>query len=120
MCELFGRAWRQSSPAAITTRINRRCRRLVTLRTIKVNSELLPSDDDVAIFNAHVRPCFGVVRIVVIRILRKYTRRGRYDDDESNAQQNPTMNEAACFHVFIISGKPLRPSSISSRSALRT
>ena len=120
MGELFGRTRRQSSPATIATRINRRCRRLIALRAIKVNSELLPSDDDVAIFSRHVRPCFGVVRIVVIRILSKGTRRRYYDDDESNAQQNPTMNEAACFHVLIISGKPLRPSSVSSRSALRT
>jgi hypothetical protein len=93
--------WRQSAPAAVSTRIDRRLRGLITSRAIKVNSELLPSDRDVAIFRDDVRPRFYIVRIVMIRrLLRDDT---RYDDEESNAQKNPTMNDAACFHCLILS-----------------
>jgi hypothetical protein len=31
------------------------------------------------------------------RLLRRHP---HYDDEESHAQQKPTMNEAACFHVL--------------------
>ena len=66
-----------------------------------MNSKLLPSDADVAIFGDDISPRLCVVRIVVIRgLLRCDT---RYDDEESNAHKNPTMNEAACFHVSIFS-----------------
>ena len=66
-----------------------------------MDSELLPSDADVAIFRDYVRPSFYIVRVVVIRRLLRYDT--RYDDEKSNAQKNPTMNEAACFHVLIFS-----------------
>lgn len=85
-----------------------------------MNCELLTSNSNVAIVSDYVRPRLGVVRIVVIGILSGYTLRGCYDHEESQAQQNPMMNEAACFHVLIFSGKPLRPSNISRVSALRT
>jgi hypothetical protein len=66
-----------------------------------MNSELLSSHRDVAIFSHHIGPRLRVVRIVVIcRLLRRDT---DHDDEESNAQQNPTMNEAACFHVLNLS-----------------
>lgn len=64
-----------------------------------MNSELLSSDADVAIFRNYVRPRFYIVRVIVIRRLLCYDT--RYDDEESKAQKNPTMNEAACFHVLI-------------------
>ena len=87
--------------------------------------ELLLSNTHVAIFSDNVGPRLHVVRVVVIRrrhsLLRADANRTRQDDNEdSNAQQNPTMNEAAYFHVLILSRKPLRPSTISSVSALRT
>ena len=120
MGQLFCRAWRESAPTTIATSVNRRFCGRVTLWAIKVNRELLSSHGDVAIFSDYVGPRFYVVRIVVIGILSGYTVRGCYDHEESQAQQNPMMNEAACFHVLIFSGKPLRPSSISRVSALRT
>ena len=101
MGQLLRSAWRQSAPATISTRIDRRQRGFITSRAIKVNSELLSSDADVAIFGDYVRPRFHIVRVVVIRRLLCYDT--RYDDDESKAQKKPTMNEAACFHVLIFS-----------------
>lgn len=98
MGQLLRRAWREPAPATIATRIDRGCRRLVTFRPVKVNSQRLSSDDDVAIFSNNVRPRLCIVRIVVILgLLRRDT---DHDDDESQAQQKPTMNEAACFHVL--------------------
>lgn len=85
-----------------------------------MDSELLSSDGNVAILGDDVGPRLGVVRIVVIGILGGCSVRGGYDHEESQAQQNPMMKEAACFHVLIFSGKFLCPSSISRVSALRT
>ena len=101
MGQLSCRARRESAPATISTRIDRRQRGFITSRAIKVNSELLPPDADVAIFRDYVRPRFHIVWVVVIRRLLRYDT--RYDDEESKAQKKPTMNEAACFHVLIFS-----------------
>ena len=63
-----------------------------------MNSELLPSHDNLAIFSNNVRPRLCVVGIVVVLgILRCDT---SHDHEDSQAQQKPTMNEAACFHVL--------------------
>ena len=119
MRELPCRTWREPAPATIATCVNRGVRGRLALWTIEVNSELLSSNRNVAILSNNVGPRFYVVRIVVIRVLSGYTVRGGYDHEESQAQQNPMMKEAACFHVLILSGKPLRPNSISRLSALR-
>lgn len=98
MGQLLPRAWRKPAPTAISTRIDRGYRGLVALRAIKVNSELLSSHDNVAIFSNNVGPGLDVVRIVVVLwILGRDT---SHDHEESQAQQKPTMNEAACFHVL--------------------
>ena len=99
--QLFRRAWRESAPAAIATRIDRRYRRLVIFRAVKVNYEPLPSDDNVAIFSNNVRPRLCIVGIIVILWL--LSRDPNHDDEENKAQQKPTMNEAACFHVLSLS-----------------
>src|SRR6185369_4003346 len=101
--QLLAGARREPAPATVATRINCGYRRFVTLRPVKVNCELLPSDGDVAVFSNDVRPRLRVVRIVVIWRHRLLRRDPDHDDEESNAQQNPTMNEAACFHVLILS-----------------
>jgi len=99
--ELLSRAWREPAPTAVSTRINHRYRAFIPNRTIKMNVELLPSDGDIAIFSHDVRPRLSVVRIVMI--CRLLCGDADHDDEESHAQQNPTMNEAACFHVLIFS-----------------
>jgi len=102
--QLLCRTWREPAPAAVATRIDCRCSRGVCPRAIEVHCELLASDRDVAIFVDHVGPRLGVVRIVMIgrhRLLSLCSY--RQADEESNAQQSPTMNEAACFHVLIFS-----------------
>lgn len=119
MGQLLCRAWREPAPTTIATRVNCEFPCQVNLWTIKVNSELLSSDGNIAILRDDVGPRLCVVRIVVIGILSGYAMRGRYDHEESQAQQNPTMKEAACFHVLIFSGKPLRPNTISRVSAFR-
>ena len=65
-----------------------------------MNPELLSSDGNVAIFSNDVRPRLRIVRIVVIWRHSLLRRHPDYDDEESQAQQKPTMNEAACFHVL--------------------
>ena len=101
MRELLSRTWREPAPTAVSTRINRRYRAFIPERPVKVNSELLASDSDVAIFSHNIRPRLDVVRIVMI--CRLLCGDADHDDEESHAQQNPTMNEAACFHVLIFS-----------------
>jgi len=91
----------ESAPAAVTTRIDRRSRGLVAQRTIKVNYELLAPDGDGPIFSNNVRPRLCIVGIIVILWL--LSRDPNHDDEENKAQQKPTMNEAACFHVLIFS-----------------
>ena len=62
--------------------------------------------ESLAILGRNVRPSLCVVRIVVIRrhrFLSCHTMRRRYGDEKSQAQQNPTMNEATCFHVLTVS-----------------
>jgi hypothetical protein len=55
-------------------------------------------------------PIVGFCRAAIIclrvqvrgRSLHKNSRKC-YDDDDRNAQQSPTTNEAACFHAFTLS-----------------
>src|SRR5215510_3871718 len=101
MGQLLRRAWREPAPATIATRIDCRYRRLVTLRAIKVNSEFLASDDNIAFFSNNVGPRLGIVGIVMILWL--LGRDTNHDHEESQAQQKPTMNDAACLHVLIFS-----------------
>lgn len=63
-----------------------------------MNSELLPSHDNVAIFSSNVRPRLCIVGIVVV--LWILSRDTSHDHEDNQAQQKPTMNEAACFHVL--------------------
>src|SRR6476469_430329 len=71
--------------------------------------ELLSADGDDAIFGDHVGPRLCIIRIVVVRrhgFLSLNTDRRRHYDEESKAQQKPTMNEAACCHVLTVFAIP--------------
>src|SRR5689334_20179503 len=103
MGQLLPGARRQPTPTAVATRIDRRYRRTIVLRAIEMNLELLPSYENVAILGRYVGPGLQVVRIVMIGrhgFLGRNLERRSYDDEESNAQQNPTMIDAACLHVL--------------------
>jgi hypothetical protein len=60
-----------------------------------------------AFLGNHVGPRLCIIGVVVIRrhgfLSPSNTDRRHHHDEESKAQQMPTMNEAACFHVLTVS-----------------